>query len=99
VIAPQHLSQSQGLDRPKSSDTFSDHPTSATAIALLGQQQCDRNDDKDIVARLTGRGWLIAIAKPSIESGDSFPVLTQRKGILANGKELKIIGVFEKLLG
>jgi hypothetical protein len=43
--------------------------------------------------------WSIAIAKPSFESCDRFPVLTQRKGILANGKELKIIGVFEKLLG
>jgi hypothetical protein len=57
-------------DRPQPSDTFSDRPTSATAIILLGQQHCDHADDKDTVANRKGRCWLIAIAKLSFEPGD-----------------------------
>jgi hypothetical protein len=34
-------------DRPQPSGTFSDRPTSATAIALLGLQHCDRTNDKE----------------------------------------------------
>jgi hypothetical protein len=34
-------------DRPQPSDAFSDRPTSATAIALLGLQHCARTDDKE----------------------------------------------------